>query len=275
MCKKSNGEQSGPKCSTMDVLGGIILFVCAFCLVVGVAFFFATQPPKPEVTKVEVQIHPDSLGRLAPYDRAAIDSLASVIRKQNEDVCNRYDYFIEQKENEIKLATYGGLLVSIIVAILGFFGYRSFKSIEEKAVQNAEDHVESRLTKMKNNLNKDLMAKIENRFDEEYQGKFTEEVKKQLNLQYDESINTRLNALDSKAEIITSLQSKQVLFDTVVSKLYEKGVLDEPVIADQGNDINEFSKERTAKREASENEVEKPSSNNGSANNKGKKGGKE
>lgn len=247
MSDERTKEQPKRKYTIMDILGGILLFACFLSLIVGVVVYFAKEPVIPEKREVHLTIHADSLGVVLPEETITLDTLATYVNQLNSEVHERYVYFIEQKENEIKLITFGGVLVSIILAILGFFGYKSFKSIEDKAVQNAEDSVSSRLTQIKNKLNKELAAKIDNRFDNEYESNLKNTVAALLKDQYDEEINQRLGAIDSKVGVITDLQNKQTRFEIIVSKLHDKGVLDDDEIVGEGSDLDDFYKERQSK----------------------------
>ena len=80
MCRKQSEDQKEGKCTTMDTLGGILLFVCAICLIFGVVAFFVKKPASPETKEVHLTIPTDSLGMFSPADREAIDSLALLVK---------------------------------------------------------------------------------------------------------------------------------------------------------------------------------------------------
>ena len=61
------------------------------------------------------------------------------MQRREQLLANKYQYVIEKRAIEDSLFSIGSILVGIIIAILGFFGFKSFQTIEEKAHQIAKE----------------------------------------------------------------------------------------------------------------------------------------
>lgn len=66
------------------------------------------------------------------------DSLITIVKRHERELAERYQYALEQKMNQDQYFSFGTFLVGVILSIFGFFGYKSIKSIEEKANKDAE-----------------------------------------------------------------------------------------------------------------------------------------
>lgn len=62
------------------------------------------------------------------------DSLMQVINKHEHVIEERYNAILEEKYNTQQYWTIAGILTTVVITILGFFGYKSFKDIETKCV---------------------------------------------------------------------------------------------------------------------------------------------
>ena len=125
-------------------LGYWLLFICAVCFVVVTTVFFVLRPVAPPVSEIQLSVITDTTGVIDGASQQAMDSMMTLINRQNAEVHERYTYMVEQKQSENSLIAFGSVIISIILAIFGFFGYKSFTSIEEKALTNSEDKVTSK-----------------------------------------------------------------------------------------------------------------------------------
>lgn len=66
------------------------------------------------------------------------DSLITIVKRHERELAERYQYALEQKMDQDQYFSFGTFLVGVILSIFGFFGYKSIKSIEEKANKDAE-----------------------------------------------------------------------------------------------------------------------------------------
>lgn len=247
MCKSIKKE------GYLNILGGTLLFICALVLIGASIFFFIHKPVKPNVTEINITIKTDTTGVIDYSSYQMIDSLASVIKRQNIDVRDRYLYLIEQKENENKLITYLGVIVSLILAIFGFFGYKSFKSIEDKAVSNAEDVMKNNVNDKLSLIEKELGDKIKNRIDEKFtaeiQTTLPNEVSNQLNEKYNENISSKINFIKQKEEEIKNIKIRLDKIDNLKAQLRDMGIITEEEIDSlPDTDLKKLAKDREDKK---------------------------
>ena len=123
----------------MKIWAKIILAVCSLALVgVLVRYAFAINHTTNHYT-IEYTITTDSLGHVSTESRARADSIIHEIQKQEHLLEDKYEHVIDQQSNTQDLFAIGGVLLGIIVSIVGFFGYSTMQSIEEKAESKAND----------------------------------------------------------------------------------------------------------------------------------------
>ena len=151
-----------------EIAATVILMISVICIVVAIVIFAIGS--KREVIQHEYTytIKVDSTGNVNPAAQMQVDSIITTIKKHEQIIKDRYDYVLEQRENSQNYLTVGGIFVTVILSIFGFFGYKSFKSIEEdakvQAKKIAEDNTEkiaeekatSVATKLNNKLNNEL-----------------------------------------------------------------------------------------------------------------------
>lgn len=51
---------------------------------------------------------------------------------------DKYQYVLDQKMNEDRYFSIGTFVVGVVISIFGFFGFKSLKSIEEKAKEDSQ-----------------------------------------------------------------------------------------------------------------------------------------
>lgn len=161
-------ESSSDKYSCLrfynEIAATVILTICAICVVVAIVIFAIGS--KRAVVKHEFTytIKVDSTGNVTSAAQIQVDSIISSIKQYEHLIQDRYDYVLEQRENSQDYLTIGGIFITVILSIFGFFGYKSFKSIEEEAKtqakkvaeDNTEKIAEEKATSVANKLNKKL-----------------------------------------------------------------------------------------------------------------------
>lgn len=123
MCKEKD------KTRLPDILAYIMILVCVIGLFVSARILFE----RPRKTEVIVRLHPaDSLKQ--DYVLSAADAVAlfQEIEKKEMHLEERYNYVLEQSEHEFQWQTFISIIISVIVAICGFFGYKSIKDLQEE-----------------------------------------------------------------------------------------------------------------------------------------------
>lgn len=117
----------------------IILASCVVAIIIVSAVWCCRTCFKPEVQPVRIEITAsDSLKKANYLSKEQADSLITIVRRHERELAERYQYALEQKMDQDQYFSYGTFLVGVILSIFGFFGYKSIKSIEEKANNDAE-----------------------------------------------------------------------------------------------------------------------------------------
>lgn len=92
---------------------------------------------EPQTYRVVLTVSPDSI-----YDDAKFsyytDSLINVINKHEHVIADRYEAILEDKADTQKYWSIAGILVSLILGIAGFFGFKSIKDIEHDCKETAK-----------------------------------------------------------------------------------------------------------------------------------------
>ena len=117
-----------------------IVGLCIILLLIGVGCFVVNKTIlTPKVAKLEIRIIPDSLSTEATYSKKEVDSLITLTKQTLDSYQHHFETETVQKEQEDVYKSFGALLLSVIVGLCGFFGFKSFKDIKEKGEQTAKD----------------------------------------------------------------------------------------------------------------------------------------
>lgn len=90
-----------------------------------------------------------------------IDSLEQIIEQHERLIKYQYQDVLEQKREESNLYSIVTIVIGVIISVLGFFGFKSYQSIEEKAKEKAEEKTKEFL---KEHLNSMLKEQIQENF---------------------------------------------------------------------------------------------------------------
>ena len=92
---------------------------------------------------------------------AVIDSLKQIIEQHEQLIKYQYQDVLEHKKEESNLYSIVTIVIGVIISVLGFFGFKSYQSIEEKAKEKAEEKTKEFL---KEHLNSMLKEQIQENF---------------------------------------------------------------------------------------------------------------
>ena len=123
--------------------GGILIVICVIALL-GAFFFSCMLFVKSNVQDVNVQIAMpvDSTGVISAEALQQAEELKAELVRHEQLLEDRYKHVLEQKENMNDMLTIGGMFLTIVLALFGFFGYKSISSIEEKVKKVAKEAAE-------------------------------------------------------------------------------------------------------------------------------------
>lgn len=117
----------------------MILASCVVAIIIVSAVWCCRTCFKPEVQPIRIEITASDSLKMANYlSKEQADSLITIVRRHERELAERYQYALEQKMNQDQYFSFGTFLVGVVLSIFGFFGYKSIKSIEEKANNDAE-----------------------------------------------------------------------------------------------------------------------------------------
>ena len=116
--------------TTLEIFSFVLLFLCIVAILV-CGVLLVKNNLEQSVIKHEIQLSvvPYTLGMLPKDLYVVVDSLQEYIQMTEQRIADKYEYFLEQKEDENVLFSVGSLFGGIFISILGFFGYKSFKEI--------------------------------------------------------------------------------------------------------------------------------------------------
>lgn len=218
---KTTNEQVSPnKKDKVRVASFWIIGICIamLLLLLGLMAWRATNN-NPEVYRVIVtsEAVPDSIKitDLITYEQA--DSLINAVREYDNQLTQKYQYLVEQKEQDSQVFYWGSLIVGIVVAVFGWFGFQSFTTIEDKAKSKAANVAKrtawTETTKfLKEEGKKQIKQAAKDNLQEDAVKKVKEQVLNELNTTIEERIKlyvpeNKYDALSNKIDTIeTSLK---------------------------------------------------------------------
>lgn len=138
-----------------------ILVVCSLALV-GILFVRSYTPHVKYEHKVTFVVCCDSSAHNTPMvTTAVVDSLKEIIEHHERVLNEQYQSLIEKKQEDNNWLSISSIIVGIVISVLGFFGFKNFQSIEEKAKGLAEEKTKGYLEE---NLKMMLESSIQTKF---------------------------------------------------------------------------------------------------------------
>lgn len=127
-----------------EIAATILLAFCAVCVIYAIVIF--ARESKQDIVRHDFTytIRVDSTGNVIPLAQMQVDSIIVSIKQHEQMIKDRYEYVLEQREYSQNYLTIGGIFVTVILSIFGFFGYKSFRNIEEDAKSSAQKIAEEK-----------------------------------------------------------------------------------------------------------------------------------
>lgn len=116
----------------LNYMAGVIVAICIIGIVYG-SVIYLTQSRNVQKYQIVLTVSPDSIYNDNKFSYYT-DSLIQVINRHEHILEDRYNAILEEKYNTQQYWTIAGILTTIVISILGFFCYKSFKDIETKCV---------------------------------------------------------------------------------------------------------------------------------------------
>ena len=209
----------------------VLLIACAGCFLYALIEYASFAHPDPVVHNHTYCIKTDSLGNITPASRTEIESIIASIKQHEQIIKDRYDYVLEQRQFAEEYLSLGGILVTVILSIFGFFGYKSFKSIEEDAIseakkiaeRQAEDTANDKATKVSTLLNTKLsneLKKQQKKTLQEYKEKDIPSIAADaVQSAFREKVENHVSNIDNNINRIAELESQVVSLQRQIDQL--------------------------------------------------------
>lgn len=163
-----------------NILASVIIFLAAITLFV-LLFMMASKVKRQDILPehIVIELKSDSTLTITSDDCVKIvDSLNAIMLKREQVLANKYQYVLQKRAFEDSIFSMGSVIVGIVLAILGFWGLKSFQSIEDKAELIAERMAESETKKyLANNAKAKVKEVIDEIFLKEISDIVTESIK--------------------------------------------------------------------------------------------------
>lgn len=213
----------------LDKLAGCVLVICIIAALVVAIILTLKYPTEKQTYNIELTVKTDTLGSLTKESQAMMDSVIHVVANQNRVLQGKYETMADHETDNLVMVKIGGILVTVIVSILGFFGFRSIKSIEEIAVNNAEgaakkkldDEMGAEIERVKRTLETEIVKK----FDDDIKPKVKTEVVAEINERYNNDLSAKINFININNEVINSLKNDVESLKNKFSVAQDEGLL--------------------------------------------------
>lgn len=206
--------------------GAIILLISFIALIVAAGMFLFKYPKQQKVYTIEMHITTDTKGVCSNDTKVMVDSLTTIISSQNNALRQKYDHLLQQQEDKETLFTFIGVVISVVISVFGFFGYRSFKSIEDTAVSTAEGMARMKLDEEMMHelatLENKMRSKIQVEVEKIEKDIIPEVVDNKMSDTYNGTINAKLEYLNNFKEEFDNLKKKVIDHDKLYNDAKEE-----------------------------------------------------
>ena len=127
----------------LDCTGGVLIGICILGLVGAFAYScFLFSKKNVQDVNIQIVMKVDSTGVLTEDSKQQVDKMKEEIIRHEQLLEDRYKHVLEQKENMNDMLTIGGMFLTIVLALFGFFGYKSMNTLEDKVKADAKSAAE-------------------------------------------------------------------------------------------------------------------------------------
>lgn len=206
----------------LNYVAAIILGCCILGMIVWAWTSFKTIPPQTH--KIILTVSPDSV-----YDSKKFsyytDSLIQVIGKHEHVIADKYEAVLDEKADSQKYWSIAGVLVSVVLGVAGFFGFKTFKDIESGCKKTAEEvanekAIEVAKTTSKSEsqeyLNSHLVMEVQNASNV-YFGNQESHIKEMVENAVATSLSEMVDKIDALSEKLDDVDSRLTMLERSVN----------------------------------------------------------
>lgn len=211
----------------------ILIFLCSIVFLL-LLYRYCEKTLRSNVPKrLEIILVTDSTGVVTPDAINLADSIILEIRKQESILEEKYKYYIEQQSNVQDLLAIGGVVLGIIVSLVGFFGFSTMKSIEDKAKKIGEESADNAFNKrIKELQEKEYQTLIAEKFGPDIERRIKESQSK-YELEHTAQIKDHTSKLVLLEEALSSLANKVNIETGTKNGLVKSSPKEEPDVFSQ------------------------------------------
>lgn len=201
----------------------VLVLACIGALLFGLVFYVVkvgNNEPKVERVLVYTSAVLDSTLAINYISKEQADMLINDVKQYDAQLSEKYQYLIEQKEQDSQLFYWGSLIVGIVVSVVGWFGYQSFNSVEDKAMKVAKDSSEEY-------LRKNLTTEVANQSKIYFESVAPQTLKEQIKNDLDAVIQAKvdnLNLTDELNNLKTDLSNTKVGISKKVDEAVQNAI---------------------------------------------------
>lgn len=223
----------------LNIIAAVVIGLSVIGLLLIAIKSLNIEEPKTNTILIEYHgIKTDSINELNKLEIIKIDSLLKEIKETSNKIQIRQLDLIQEKEGDSFFNKLYAAIVAIILAIAGFFGFKSTNDIRSRAVEEAKIE-SSRIAK--EIAEQSAKEEFKTIFDEEYKGEIFEQATKASS----EVLRKEVGELEKTIYKLTKRIDK---LETTKEKLSEI----EPIISDES--INDDSDDSGADNDINETE---------------------
>lgn len=193
----------------------ILVGICVVVFIILLCLYVMKSIGSVNPVRMELCISTDSTGAVSTQAQHLADSLIYEIKKQETILEDKYQYFIKQQSNTQDILAVGSLILGIIVSLIGFYGFSTMKSIEDKARKIGEESANEAFDKRLGELQ-------EQKYKELLEDKFKPEIAKHIKESLTKFEGEKTSSIDNHKERITSLEQSVSSLSKKVKNVSEK-----------------------------------------------------
>ena len=188
--------------------GGILIVICVVALLSAFGYsYYLAKTKAVQPVSVSITVKMDSTGVVAPETTQSIEDLKAELVRHEQLLEDRYKHVLEQKEDMNDLLSIGGMFLAVVLALFGFFGYKSMSSIEEKVQKETERIADSK-------VDESVKGKLET---------YSKQTVETLTTQIDSQVNTSVGKSMADYKITAKKQLEATIDQKLTDSLQKVG----------------------------------------------------
>lgn len=138
-------KTTSSRCINWGTVGGLVMILICAC---GIIAPFIIQNWNHKTSEIAVHVCPiDSIPQDMVLNSADAAVFVKELSRKETEIEEKYNYMLQQKENEFRWQSYMSYVIGIIVAICGFFGYKSIRDLKDDVSKTVSDSAEKETRK--------------------------------------------------------------------------------------------------------------------------------